>query len=131
MSRQIVRYDAQNLQETLTDQLVRRLVRWNWPSLDANLFRFVIEVDKPDLKDRLDALKQAFDMGLRIRSADLRELLALEQPGPEEEFLQHPSYGPPPEGLGQPAAASFLAAPGPNFGNNTTLQPLQDLDGKK
>ncbi|HPP52337.1 MAG TPA: DUF935 family protein, partial [Thermoguttaceae bacterium] len=112
---QIVRYDAQNLQETLTDQLVRRLVHWNWPGLDAQMFRFVMEVDKPDVKDRLDALKQAFEMGLRIRSQDLRELLSLEQPGPEEEFLQHPSYSPPPAGSGQPGVASDQAAPGPDL----------------
>jgi hypothetical protein len=31
---QIVRYDAINLQETLTEQLIRRLVVWNWPKLD-------------------------------------------------------------------------------------------------
>lgn len=115
---QIVRYDAQNLQETLTDQLVRRLVRWNWPGLDAQLFRLVIEVDKPDVKDRLEALKQAFEMGLRIRSADLRELLSLEQPGPEEESLQHPSYGSPPApGLaGGPGPASTQPPASPDLG---------------
>ncbi|MGB9687474.1 hypothetical protein [Thermogutta sp.] len=31
-------------------------------------------------------------MGLKIRAADLRELLDISDPAPEEEFLQNPAY---------------------------------------
>jgi len=51
---QIVRYDAINLQETLTEQLVRRLVAWNWPHLDPTAFRFIIELEKDDTRERLE-----------------------------------------------------------------------------
>jgi|GEM_PF-818995 len=89
---QIVRYDAINLQETITDQVVRRLVGWNWPGLDAQAFRFVIELERDDTREKLEALQAAFNMGLKIRAADLRELLDISDPGPEEEFLQNPAY---------------------------------------
>jgi len=89
---QIVRYDAINLQETLTDQLVRRLVAWNWPHLDPLSFRFVIELERDDTREKLEALQAAFNMGLKIRAADLRELLDISDPAPEEEFLQNPAY---------------------------------------
>lgn len=94
---QIVKYDAANLQETLTDQLVRRLVEWNWPGVDARLFRFVIEVEKPDVAERLQALRQAFDMGLKLKAADVRDLLGIAAPGADDETLQNPSYARGPE----------------------------------
>lgn len=89
---QIVRYDAINLQETLTDQLVRRLVGWNWPALDPLAFRFVIELERDDTREKLEAIQAAFNMGLKIRTADLRELLDLAEPGPDEDYLQNPAY---------------------------------------
>jgi len=89
---QIVRYDAINLQETLTDQVVRRLVGWNWPGLDAQAFRFVIELERDDTREKLEALQAAFNMGLKIRTADLRELLAISDPAPGEEYVQHPGF---------------------------------------
>lgn len=97
---QIVRYDALNLQETLTDQLVRRLVAWNWPQLDAGAFRWVIELESEKTDEKLAALRAAFDMGLKIRAGDLRELLEISEPGPEEEFLQNPAYGSTARGAG-------------------------------
>ena len=89
---QIVRYDAINLQETLTEQLVRRLVVWNWPHLDPTAFRLVIELEKDDTRERLEGLRVAFDMGLKIKAAELRDLLNLSPPSDEEEFLQNPAY---------------------------------------
>jgi len=101
---QIVRYDAINLQETLTEQLVRRLAGWNWPHLDPRAFRFVIELEQDRTRERLEAVQAAFNMGLKIKSADLRDLLEISEPGPDEEFLQNPAYrmgeGTPPAPLG-------------------------------
>ena len=89
---QIVRYDAINLQETLTEQLVRRLVAWNWPHLDPTAFRFIIELEKDDTRERLEGIRAAFDMGLKIKAAEIRDLLNLSQPAEDEEFLQNPAY---------------------------------------
>jgi phage gp29-like protein len=107
---QIVRYDAINLQETLTEQLVRRLVIWNWPHLDATAFRFVIELEKDDTRERLEGIRAAFDMGLKIKAAEIRDLLNLSQPGEDEEFLQNPAY-------------RQSALPGQEMGGPTGLPP--------
>lgn len=89
---QIVRYDCGNLEETISEQLVQRLVRWNWPGVDPRLFRFRIEVERPDIEQRLAALRQAWEMGLKIRTADLRDLIGAAAPSQEEEFLSHPAF---------------------------------------
>lgn len=89
---QIIRYDAINLQETITDQLLRRLANWNFPELDPAAFRLVIELERDDTHQRLEAIQAAFNMGLKLRSEDLRQLLDLTQPAPDEEFLQNPAY---------------------------------------
>jgi len=96
---QIVRYDAGNLQETLTEQLLWRLIHWNWPGLDHRLFRFCIETDRPDVGQRLEALQRAFQMGLKIRTADLRELLGIDGPAEGEEYVQDPNFRQPAPGL--------------------------------
>ncbi len=51
-------------------------------------------LDKPDVAERLQAIRAAYEMGLRIRAADLRDLLGIAQPGPQEETLQHPALAP-------------------------------------
>ncbi|GAB4143807.1 MAG: hypothetical protein Kow0040_32640 [Thermogutta sp.] len=84
---QIVKYDAANLAETLTHQLVGRLVRWNRPHWPDNPLRLVLETEKPDVLDRLQALQAAYGMGLRIRARDVRELLGVAEPAEDEEVL--------------------------------------------
>lgn len=100
---QIVRYDCGNLEETISEQLVQRLVRWNWPGVDPRLFRFRIEVDRPDVESRLASLRQAWEMGLALRTADVRDLLGVAAPSRDEECLRNPAF----------AAATPLAAPSP------------------
>ncbi len=84
---QIVKYDAQNLAETLTTELVARIVRWNYPWIEDNPLRLVIETEKPDTVDRLQAMQAAYQMGLSIRARDVRELLALAEPTETDEVL--------------------------------------------
>ncbi len=107
---QIVRYDAGNLEETLTDQLVRRLVHWNWPGVDPGRFRFEIDVRSPDAMQRLEAVRAAFDMGLKVRPGDLAEMVGLAQPGPGEQFLQNPAYRSVEQGAGAGEQATGSAA---------------------
>ncbi len=110
---QIVKADAQNLAETLTTDLVARLVRWNWPWVQDNPLRLVIETEKPDAEDRLRAIRMAYEMGLRIRARDLRDLLGLAEPQETEETLwsqqqsgpHQSAVGFPISGLHQPRAS--------------------------
>jgi phage gp29-like protein len=84
---QIVKYDAQNLAETLTNELVAKLVKWNYPWMADNPLRLVIETEKPDTLDRLQAIQAAYQMGLAIRARDVRELLGLAEPTEDDEVL--------------------------------------------
>ena len=84
---QIVKYDAQNLAETLTSELVAKLVKWNYPWVAENPLRLVIETEKPDTLDRLQAIQAAYQMGLAIRARDVRELLGLGEPTEDDEVL--------------------------------------------
>ncbi|GAB4143260.1 MAG: hypothetical protein Kow0040_32370 [Thermogutta sp.] len=84
---QIVKYDSINLAETLTTELVARIVKWNYPWFDECPLRLVIETEKPDVLERLQALQAAYGMGLPIRARDVRELLGLAEPAEDEEIL--------------------------------------------
>ena len=84
---QIVKYDAQNLAETLTTELVARLVKWNYPWIEDCPLRLVIETEKPDTLDRLQAIQAAYQMGLGIRARDVRDLLGLAEPTEADEVL--------------------------------------------
>ncbi len=68
---QIVRYDATNLQETLTTDLVQPLLRYNWPQYADIPIRFVVETESPDVEGKLRGWKSAYEMGLKIRAQDV------------------------------------------------------------
>lgn len=104
---QIVKSDATNLAETLTSDLVARLVHWNWPGTADNPLRLIIETEKPDALARLQAIQMAYMMGLRIRARDVRELLGLAEPQEEEEVLASKQE---PEGDKEPIATRFKKA---------------------
>ena len=89
---QIIRFDARNLEETLTRQLVRRLVEWNWPELRDIEVRFVIETDTPDVEERLRAWRTAWEMGCRLREKDVMELIGAAIPGENDRVLQNPQF---------------------------------------
>jgi phage gp29-like protein len=84
---QIVKYDAQNLAETLTSELLAKLVKWNYPWMAENPLRLVIETEKPDALERLQAIQAAYQMGLKVRARDVWEVLGLAEPREHDEVL--------------------------------------------
>jgi hypothetical protein len=89
---QIVRYDATNLQETLTTDLVRPLQTYNFPELADIPIRFVIETEAPDVEGKLRGWKSAYEMGLKIRAQDVADLIGAAVAKPGEETLQDPQH---------------------------------------
>lgn len=88
---QIIKYDARNLEETITRQLIVPLVRFNWPEA-ANLnVRFVIETDSPDVEQRLQAWRHAWEMGARLREKDVLDIIGAAIPSEEDRILQNPA----------------------------------------
>jgi len=104
---QIIRYDAVNLQETLTRQLVRPLVKFNWPELGDVPCRLVIETDSPDVESKLAAWRQAWEMGVRLREKDVMELIGAAMPGEEDRVLQNPQLAQGPNDQGDLSLESY------------------------
>jgi hypothetical protein len=79
----LIKADAINLQETLTDQLVQPLVSYNrqqypeWP--DCKL-KFVIDNEETNVKELLDGAKALHEMGVGVDAENLREVAGLQPP---------------------------------------------------
>lgn len=87
---QIVKYDATNLEETLTYDLVRNLKNWNFPWARGIHVRFVIDTESPEVEKKLQAWMQAWQMGAKLKASDVMELIGASPPGPDDEVLQQP-----------------------------------------
>lgn len=85
---QIVKYDAINLQETLTTDLVDPLKKLNFPKFADTPIKFVIDTESPDVEGKLAAWRQAFEMGCKLKERDVMDLIGAETPTEEDEFLQ-------------------------------------------
>ncbi|MGQ9663454.1 MAG: phage portal protein family protein, partial [Kiritimatiellia bacterium] len=85
---QIVLFDARNLQETLTRDLIRPLVKYNWPNATNFDVRFVIETSSPDVEEKLAAWKTAWEMGARLRERDVMELIGAAPPTETDRVLE-------------------------------------------
>lgn len=76
----IVRYDASNLEETLTEQLVRKIQKENAPKSLGVHVRMVLDTDTPDTDKRLQAIQAAYQMDVPIRVEDIYQLTGLSKP---------------------------------------------------
>jgi hypothetical protein len=75
----IVRYDAQNLADTLTRDLVEVIQQWTYPEADFRC-KFVINVDRPDPKETLEGVYKAYQMGVTFDEDEVRALTGLSKP---------------------------------------------------
>ena len=91
----VVRLDAINLSETLTNQLVEPLVRFNFPNDECRV-RFVIDTDSPDPMGLLEAAQKFWLLGGKVDEDDLRGELGLPKPAEGAAILQKPDITPPP-----------------------------------
>lgn len=87
---QIVKYDAVNLQETLTRELVRPIQDWNFPKSRGIDIRFKIETESPDVEKKLEAYRSAWEMGAKLRESDVIEMIGAGIPDPDDSVLQNP-----------------------------------------
>jgi hypothetical protein len=101
---QIVRYDAQLLEETITTDLLLPMIQFNYPQYANTRFRFRIDTETPDAETRLNAIKMAYDMGLKIDAQNVRDLLGTPVPESGAEVLDmaalQKSIQPPPGTMG-------------------------------
>ena len=94
---QILKYDANNAEETLTYDLVESIIKinvqkgvWADPGFQP---RFVLQTENPDVDKILQAWSQLIDRGLRFRKSDLYDLVGAAIPGDDDDCLEPPQQG--------------------------------------
>lgn len=115
----IVVYDAKNHDESLTHELVQPLKEFNEPAARNVHLRFESEVEDPHVEKQMDALKQAYDMGMKVPVRRVAQLVGIGEATSEEEFLsleqQQQQMGGMMPGMG--GGDSFGGIPGMEGGN--------------
>jgi len=102
---QIVKYDATNLEETITEELVKVLQDQNFPEANGVRLRFVLETEEDDVEAKLNALRSAWEMGLKIKETDVYEAIDASVPSEDDAVLHNQSAGQDPmamSGMGNP-----------------------------
>lgn len=86
----IVEYDSINLQETLTEDFLRHLQVWNFPQSRNTYLLFKINFKETNVKERLDAIKAGWDMGLPIVMSELAQACGVTIPQPGDDVVFNP-----------------------------------------
>lgn len=88
---QIIRYDAANLDDTLTAELVEPLKRFNAPWASGITVRFRSDFESDETDKKLGAIKQAWDMGAEIKESDVMDMIGLSVPTADDKKLANPT----------------------------------------
>ena len=88
---QIIKYDAINLEETLTRELVEKICKFNFPQLEEGSLRFHIETDEIDHQDRLNSIRTLYDMGAPISQEQALNAAGMTAPKDDEPILINPA----------------------------------------
>ena len=84
---QIAKFDAVNLEETLTKELLLPLQLYNFPQYRNAEFQVRLSTNSAAPGERLAAIEKAYQMGAKIRTGDVMDLIGLAEPKGNEEFL--------------------------------------------
>lgn len=110
-----IKYDAVNLQDTLTHQLLHVLQK-NSPYCALPPLRFVFDVDKPNANETLGAAQAFYQMGGSVDEDQLRSIIGLEKPAPGASILAQMGSMSPAAAGGVPEGVPMMGAPGPDMG---------------
>lgn len=116
---QIVGYDSRNLEETVTCQLLRYIKDLNFPAARNVHARFVIDTEKPEAAQRLEAIGRAFEMGLKIRAEDVRQVVGLSKPADGDEILEQAAPAPAVSPFGVDPSGGLPGVEPPNLPDST------------
>jgi hypothetical protein len=84
---QLLAYDAENLDDTLSAELVQPLQRLIDPISNCPPMRFESAVPDPMAKDKLEGAKTIVEMGGQVKRDEVFEQVGLTVPGPEDDVL--------------------------------------------
>jgi phage gp29-like protein len=112
----VIRYHADALGESITTDLVRVLAGMlGATDEEARSLRFVFAPERPDKKERLEAIERFVTMGGRVAEREVRDLLGLSEPDDGEAVLGGAKSGENPLAalLGQGGESETDEAPAP------------------
>ena len=112
----VIRYHADALGESITTDLVRVLAGMlGATDEEARSLRFVFAPERPDKKERLEAIERFVTMGGRVAEREVRDLLGLSEPEDGEAVLGGAKGGENPLAalLGQGGESETDEAPAP------------------
>ena len=113
----IIRYDSNNLDETITTDFLWVMQRANYPG--TAMCRFRSNVDKPNIEGYMGAVRQFFDMGGKVKENEVRSRIGLSAPKEGDAVLQSQQYQP--QGMGMQGGAPGM--PGAPMGQGAQLMP--------
>jgi len=87
---QIVRYDSSNLEETLSDELVRPIQLLNFPKSLGIHLRLKIVTEDQDVDKKLDGFSKAYNMGAGIPEQQVLDMIGVSKPTGDEVVLRMP-----------------------------------------
>lgn len=86
----IIKYDAANLEETVTRELLWVLRDMNFPEWRDTEFRFYLDTETSDPQKDLAALRQGWEMGAEFREQAVHDILGTTPPREGERKLYNP-----------------------------------------
>jgi phage gp29-like protein len=112
----IIRYHADALADSLTTDFVRVVAKMlGATDSEVNALRFNFAPERPDPKERLEAVEKFVQMGGRVSEREVRDLLGLSEPKEDEPILGTAAQGNPLDAiLGNGTAAQEGTPPDPN-----------------
>lgn len=123
---QLIRMDADALDECITEQVVQPLKRWNFPSCQFKVF-FKTDLTKPEPEKLLEAAQKVWEMGAELKTDEVMEIAGLSMPQPGDETLSKAASEPQMGGMpGEMGGAPGEGMPaGEEEGGDETDQQFQ------
>jgi phage gp29-like protein len=136
---QIIKYDAINLEETITKELVEPLKTFNFPRYADIPIRFKIDTEAADVESKLQAWRQAWEMGVKLKAQEVMDLIGASKPLEGDETLENPELAQAraqQQAAQQPQGRSQAAMPGESpeaqqLWRNLQVEQLKKILGEK
>lgn len=125
----IIAFDANNLADTLTEDWVRVVQYWTYPEYREVPVRFVFDVDQPDRKETLEAIKTYVDMGGKVPAGPVREMVGVPAPEEGDEVLSQQTMQAASAAIDGQQAAQQMAMQGEQ--QNAAARQQMAMEGQK
>lgn len=86
----IVRFDAINLEESMTFDLLPTIQKAGFARSENVFLRFQVDTESSDASRKMEAYQAAFAMGAEIRAQDIYKTIGASPPGPNDKVLKMP-----------------------------------------